>query len=84
MQVLIAVGHRDFMVLLTFYISRSRLGRACRACAEDREMANLLGIDTGPGDFPDVRAGRGAGRGSRRAGGLLYGLVITISVFSPA
>ncbi|WP_423213736.1 ABC transporter permease subunit, partial [Pseudomonas viridiflava] len=30
----------------TLFISRSRLGRACRACAEDIKMANLLGINT--------------------------------------
>ncbi len=46
MQVLIAVATVTFMTLLTLYIGRSRMGRACRACAEDREMANLLGIDT--------------------------------------
>ncbi len=34
------------MVLLTLFIGRSRMGRACRACAEDMRMANLLGIDT--------------------------------------
>jgi branched-chain amino acid transport system permease protein len=31
---------------LTWFISRSRMGRACRACAEDLRMARLLGIDT--------------------------------------
>src|SRR3546814_1783592 len=34
------------MLGLTLFISRSRLGRACRACAEDIKMANLLGINT--------------------------------------
>jgi branched-chain amino acid transport system permease protein len=34
------------MVALTLYIGHSRMGRACRACAEDMKMANLLGIDT--------------------------------------
>lgn len=34
------------MVALTLFISHSRMGRACRACAEDMKMANLLGIDT--------------------------------------
>jgi len=34
------------MVALTLFIARSRMGRACRACAEDMGMANLLGIDT--------------------------------------
>jgi branched-chain amino acid transport system permease protein len=34
------------MIALTLYISHSRMGRACRACAEDMKMANLLGIDT--------------------------------------
>lgn len=34
------------MVALTLFIARSRMGRACRACAQDLDMANLLGIDT--------------------------------------
>ena len=34
------------MVLLTFYIRHSRMGRASRACSQDMHMANLLGIDT--------------------------------------
>ncbi|MVW74953.1 high-affinity branched-chain amino acid ABC transporter permease LivH [Pseudomonas xionganensis] len=34
------------MTLLTLFISRSRTGRACRACAEDLKMTNLLGINT--------------------------------------
>ncbi len=34
------------MAALTLFISKSRMGRACRACAEDMRMANLLGIDT--------------------------------------
>ena len=34
------------MLGLSLFISRSRLGRACRACAEDLKMAGLLGIDT--------------------------------------
>ncbi|MFC5429869.1 high-affinity branched-chain amino acid ABC transporter permease LivH [Paraburkholderia denitrificans] len=34
------------MIALTLFITRSRMGRACRACAEDMKMANLLGIDT--------------------------------------
>jgi branched-chain amino acid transport system permease protein len=34
------------MIALTLFISHSRMGRACRACAEDAKMANLLGIDT--------------------------------------
>ncbi len=46
MQVLIAVVTVVFMTALALFIARSRMGRACRACAEDRGMANLLGIDT--------------------------------------
>ncbi|MDS4018901.1 MAG: high-affinity branched-chain amino acid ABC transporter permease LivH [Candidatus Competibacter sp.] len=46
MQVLIAVVTVAFMTGLTLFIARSRMGRACRACSEDRAMANLLGIDT--------------------------------------
>ena len=34
------------MIALTLFIAHSRMGRACRACAQDMHMANLLGIDT--------------------------------------
>ncbi|EPJ89775.1 branched-chain amino acid transporter permease subunit LivH [Pseudomonas syringae] len=46
MQVLIFIVTLIAMLGLTWFISRSRLGRACRACAEDIKMANLLGINT--------------------------------------
>lgn len=46
MQVMIFVVTFLVMLGLTLFISRSRLGRACRACAEDIKMANLLGINT--------------------------------------
>jgi len=46
MQILIFVVTLLVMLGLTLFISRSRLGRACRACAEDLKMAGLLGIDT--------------------------------------
>lgn len=34
------------MIALTLFIRYSRMGRACRACAQDMHMATLLGIDT--------------------------------------
>lgn len=46
MQVMIWVVTLITMVSLSVFIARSRLGRACRACAEDLGMTNLLGIDT--------------------------------------
>jgi len=46
MQVLIFIVPLLTMYGLSMFISRSRLGRACRACAEDLKMANLLGINT--------------------------------------
>ena len=46
MQVLIFVATVVSMVGLSLFISRSPLGRACRACSQDRGMTNLLGIDT--------------------------------------
>ncbi|MBV1786806.1 high-affinity branched-chain amino acid ABC transporter permease LivH [Marinobacterium sp. D7] len=46
MQLLIWVVTLVTMTALTLFISRSRMGRACRACAEDLGMTNLLGIDT--------------------------------------
>lgn len=46
MQIVVFVVTLIAMLGLTLFISRFRLGRACRACAEDIKMANLLGINT--------------------------------------
>jgi branched-chain amino acid transport system permease protein len=46
MQIIVFVTTLVVMGGLTWFISRSRMGRACRACAEDLRMARLLGIDT--------------------------------------
>ncbi|WP_026957597.1 high-affinity branched-chain amino acid ABC transporter permease LivH [Aliagarivorans taiwanensis] len=46
MQLVIFAVTFAAMTALTLFISRSRMGRACRACSEDISMANLLGIDT--------------------------------------
>lgn len=46
MQVIIFLATCFFMTVLTLFITRSRMGRACRACAEDLGMARLLGINT--------------------------------------
>ncbi len=46
MQVIIVVTTIICMVGLTLFISRSRMGRACRASAQDIGMTNLLGINS--------------------------------------
>jgi branched-chain amino acid transport system permease protein len=46
MQLIIFIVTSISMIALTLFISRSRIGRACRAVAEDIKMASLLGIDT--------------------------------------
>ena len=46
MQLIIFAVTLVTMALLSWFISRSRMGRACRACAEDLQMANLLGINS--------------------------------------
>ena len=46
MQVLIWVVTLVSMLALSQFIRHSRMGRACRACAEDIKMTNVLGIDT--------------------------------------
>ncbi|BBB31145.1 high-affinity branched-chain amino acid ABC transporter permease LivH [Neptunomonas japonica] len=46
MQLFIWVATFITMLGLTLFISRSRMGRACRACSEDIGMTNLLGVDT--------------------------------------
>ncbi len=46
MQIIIFSVTFISMTALTLFISKSRLGRACRACAEDMGMTGLLGINT--------------------------------------
>ncbi|OZG71714.1 branched-chain amino acid ABC transporter permease LivH [Hahella sp. CCB-MM4] len=46
MQIIIFIATFISMTALTLFISRSRLGRACRATAQDLKMAGLLGINT--------------------------------------
>jgi len=46
MQVIIIVTTIICMAGLTLFISRSRMGRACRASAQDIGMTNLLGINS--------------------------------------
>lgn len=46
MQVIIMVTTVICMVGLTLFITRSRMGRACRACSQDIGMTNLLGINS--------------------------------------
>lgn len=46
MQIVIWVVTFLAMLALTIFIRYSRMGRACRACAEDLKMASLLGINT--------------------------------------
>jgi len=46
MQLVIWVVTFLAMLALTLFIRYSRMGRACRACAEDLKMASLLGINT--------------------------------------
>ncbi len=45
-RLLIIVVVFALMVSLTLFIKKSRIGRASRACSQDMQMANLLGIDT--------------------------------------
>jgi branched-chain amino acid transport system permease protein len=46
LQLMIVVVTIISMAALTYIISRTPLGRACRATQQDRTMANLLGINT--------------------------------------
>ncbi len=46
MQVIIWLVTLVSMTALTLFISRSKWGRACRACAQDLGMTNMLGINT--------------------------------------
>ena len=46
MQLLIVITSLVVMGLLNFVVQKTALGRACRATQQDREMAQILGINT--------------------------------------
>jgi branched-chain amino acid transport system permease protein len=46
MQILIVVTTVVLMTAFSLLVSRTSLGRAQRACEQDRKMASLLGVDT--------------------------------------
>ncbi len=46
MQLIIFITTFVAMLVLSVFISRSRTGRACRACSEDIKMTGLLGINS--------------------------------------
>ncbi len=58
------------VVLLTLFINRSRLGKAMRATAQDREAAQLMGIDINR----TISATFFIGAVLAGAGGIIYGL----------
>jgi branched-chain amino acid transport system permease protein len=46
MQMLIIGATLAVLVVFTWLVTRTPMGRAMRACEQDRKMAGLLGIDT--------------------------------------
>jgi branched-chain amino acid transport system permease protein len=46
MQIIIILTTLSVLVVFTWLVARTPLGRAMRACEQDRRMASLLGIDT--------------------------------------
>ncbi len=68
---LIVIGLALLLVIgLTLFISRSRLGKAMRATAQDRDAAQLMGIDINR----TISAAFFIGAALAGAGGIIYGL----------
>lgn len=58
-----------FMVMLTLFVQRTRIGKAMQACFEDLDTAQLMGIDTDK----IVRLSFGLGAGQAAIAGILLG-----------
>jgi branched-chain amino acid transport system permease protein len=74
-----SIAYKDLIVIalavilvtiLTLFISRSRLGKAMRATAQDRDAAQLMGIDINR----TISAAFFIGASLAGAGGIIYGL----------
>jgi branched-chain amino acid transport system permease protein len=50
-KIFILVAALVGMIVLTWIIQHTRLGRICRATQQDRRMAAILGINTDQGDL---------------------------------
>ena len=64
----LVIGFVTAVLLFAFWwlVQKTALGRAQRACEQDRKMAALLGIDVDRDDLDHLRDRRGARRGRRR------------------
>ncbi|MFP1497252.1 ABC transporter permease subunit [Escherichia coli] len=63
------------MLARRFSFRYSRMGRACRACAEDLKMASLLGINTDRVIALNLRDWRSDGGGGGVLLGQFYGVI---------
>ena len=66
-QIIIVVVTAVLLAVFWYLVNKTSLGRAQRACEQDRKMAALLGIDVDQHDLDHLRHGRGARRRRRHA-----------------
>jgi branched-chain amino acid transport system permease protein len=71
-DIIVMVSAVVLVVLLSVFINRSKLGKAMRATAQDREAAQLMGIDINR----TIAATFFIGAALAGAGGMIYGLYI--------
>ena len=78
-QILIVAMTAVLLGAFWYLVQKTALGRAQRACEQDRKMAALIGVDVDRDDLDHLRHRRGARRGRRRACTCFYYGVVNFS-----
>ena len=84
MNIFIVTVSLSLMIGLQLFVSRTRLGRAMRSTAQDREAAQLMGVDINPTIALTFFIGSALAGAAGVVQGLYFGTSASTSASTPA